>query len=705
MQRWLTLLAAVAFISIGGWSFVNEDVVDTWIFERNFVENSSQQELVGLQQNESWLVLIVDFESNPANGNWGADEARNLLNTSASEYFHQVSGNRTNVSLTVHPEVIRANYNLAYYGADGSNRDVDSKGNFMPVFLAQEAVETVSDSINWEPFDLNDDGTVDRLLILHTSKGQEENPSVKSRIWSHFTEFDTPIDTGNGHSVEHYTMASLQTGTSGIGTIMHEMMHQMGAVDLYPVHDDSSFQTWKGLGDWDVMASGNWNGGGRWPALPSGGILDMIGANRTVELDLTWPDQSTAPCIGPTVTMQGTSDSGDVLMIPIGDDESVYIELRTDSGYDNRLPGAGVLVTYLDRSAGDIDRNEVNTNPNFPFLMVIEADGQQDLVSGSNEGEQSDLFVNGSTFGAEGIQIRTHDGILVGWTATITGDQNQNITFSATNCSPSFELDLPDYSATVLPGATVPIEIGHSGPCTSTLTSSDGRVVSLVQESGDGGGFHLNFSQSGMANSLAVIEGQIQCGEGGSYHLQYPVLTLNRIPIESTYKGSISSDATSMISVPVDSIGDNNQRISVEIEGPLSRIAEGEDFVVLSADGTYTLNISPNGLLSDNMLVRGELILTTEEGGEWVIPVELSASSDEDVFLAEWRTPGRALGLAAMIIGIYLTLGLRPKKASEPTQKVAPLDGEMNEQKTIVAPENLDPWGRPVDQMNDSYSD
>ncbi len=32
----------------------------------------------------------------------------------------------------------------------------------MPVFLAQEAVETVSDSINWEPFDLNDDGISDQ---------------------------------------------------------------------------------------------------------------------------------------------------------------------------------------------------------------------------------------------------------------------------------------------------------------------------------------------------------------------------------------------------------------------------------------------------------------------------------------------------------------------------------------------------------------
>jgi hypothetical protein len=499
-------------------------------------------------------------------------------------------------------------------------------------------------------------------------------------------------------------MASLQTGTSGIGTIMHEMMHQMGAVDLYPVHDDSSFQTWKGLGDWDVMASGNWNGGGLWPALPSGGILDMIGANRTVELDLTWPSDSVSPCIGPTISLDGTSDSGDVLKVPIGEDESIYIERRSDSGYDTRLPGSGILVTYSDSSAGNIDRNEVNTNPNFPFLMVIEADGQQDLVSGSNEGEQSDLFSNGSNFGAEGIQIRTHDGVLVGWTASISGDDSQNITFTSTNCSPSFELDLPDYSATLLPNATIPVDLNHPGPCTSNLTSSDGRGISIVQNSLDSNEFFLQFTQGGMANSLTIVEGNIQCDNDGSYHIIYPVLTLNRIPIEASFKADISSVEPSIISVPIASLGENIQRISVEIEGPLSRIAEADDFVLLSTNGSYELNIQPNGLLSDNMLVRGELILSTEEGGEWVILVELSASDEDDMLLSEWRTPGRVLGIAGMLIGIYLVLGLRQNIPPRESKDDQPKPTNQIEQEEIPS-DNVDPWGRPVDRMNDSYTD
>ena len=108
--------------------------------------------------------------------------------------------------------------------------------------------------------------------------------------------------------VEHYTMASLQTGSSGVGTMLHEMLHQMGAADLYPVHDESTFQAWKGPGDWDIMASGNWNGGGRWPALPTGASLELIGAPQIQEMDLQWPEGASAPCIGPSVVMDGLAE-------------------------------------------------------------------------------------------------------------------------------------------------------------------------------------------------------------------------------------------------------------------------------------------------------------------------------------------------------------------------------------------------------------
>ena len=60
--------------------------------------------------------------------------------------------------------------------------------------LAEEVVNDHIEFADWEKYDLDKDGSVDRLLILHTSKGQEENPGQTNNIWSHFTTFDTPIE-------------------------------------------------------------------------------------------------------------------------------------------------------------------------------------------------------------------------------------------------------------------------------------------------------------------------------------------------------------------------------------------------------------------------------------------------------------------------------------------------------------------------------
>ena len=702
MQRMLTLIAAIGFVSIGAWSILNQDVVDTWIVERNFPAEHDEESLLGLQENETWLVLVVDFSLNPADGGWGPNEAENLLAQSASDYFHQVSGNMTNVDLVVHPDTIRASNELAYYGGDSSSRDVNDQGTFMPSELAMEAVESIGDTMNWSQFDLDDDGTVDRLLILHTTKGQEESPGIKNRIWSHFTHFDSPINVKDGYTVEHYTMASLQTGTSGIGTIIHEMMHQMGAVDLYPVHDDAPLQAWNGVGDWDIMASGNWNGGGRWPALPTGPSMELIGAGRSVEMDLTWPKDTTSPCVGPTTDLSGTSEAGDVLKIKIGDEEYIFIEMRTDSGYDSRLPGHGILVTYQDLTAGDLDQNEVNTNPEFPYVMVIEADGGQELVSGTNSGEETDLFKNGTKFGAQGITIKNHDGVYVDWTATVTGDNHSTVSFTSDYCSPAFDIGLPDYSATILPGQPVPIELNHDVICTSNLTASDGRIVNLVYNETTTQRYQLKFEGSGMTNSLSIIEGRIQCGAEGIYVIEYPVLTLNRIPIETQFTADISSSENTKIRIPVDSVGNNSQRISVKIDGPLGRIGQGSDFLLLQDDAYYELEVTPNGLLTDNMLVRGELIMYTDEGGEWTVSINLNADDNNPSYLDELRTPGRVIGVSGILIGAYLLLTLLKREQTKPKQEEVFVEhvqpARPPQQPSVTA---ADPWGRPIDTMSE----
>lgn len=697
MKRVLAGLIALVFLTSASWAFLNEAVVEDWLIGQLVVEDDEETVLVPLQDEERWLVVVVDFEESKATSGWGPDEAENLLRQAVVPYIEQLSGNVSTLDITLHPTVVRASKSLQDYGRDENGKDTGSDGSFLPAQLAEEAVSSLRNEVNWSKFDLNDDNLIDRFLVLHTTKGQEENPGIENRIWSHFTEFESPLSLPDGLAIEHYTMASLQTGSSGVGTMIHEMLHQMGAVDLYPVHDQVGFQSWKGPGDWDIMASGNWNGGGRWPAMPTGANMELIRPERIETLELSWPSTAGSPCIGPSVLMDGVTESGKILKIPLNADESVFIEHRKDSGFDSRLPGHGLLVSHHDLSVGDLERNEVNTNPNKPWLKVVEADMQDDLVSGANQGEQSDVFINGTSFGGQGVEIRTHDGLLVPWTATVSGEDNLTVSFSAVDCTPPFQMDLPDHGATLLFDQQLDIElVGETDNCTSNLTASDGRGVVLVQ---DELGQRLEFSRQATPNSFLTVEGSIICA-GHAIDLNYPVSIMNRIPLESTFENTVHPTSNTVLEVPLNSIGNGEQRLSVVLDGPLSRVATGESNVVLTNDSIYQLKIEPNGLLTENMLVYGTLELTTEEGMSWSIDITLEATSLEERWWSAWTEPGRIIGLMLTIIGISaLTSALPSRTTSENEPSTEQQPQEIQQEAT---PMETDAWGRPIDESDSS---
>ena len=146
--------------------------------------------------------------------------------------------------------------------------------------LVEQSAAALLSGEDLSRWDFDGDGTVDRLLILH-SGGAQESGGGSDAIWSHMSWLDEPLEVGDWQ-VGHYTIASLD---SGIGTVVHEMLHQMGAHDLYDVHSDLPSSNWNGLGDWDIMASGNWNGNGAIPSMPGAATLNLIGAKRSMTVD------------------------------------------------------------------------------------------------------------------------------------------------------------------------------------------------------------------------------------------------------------------------------------------------------------------------------------------------------------------------------------------------------------------------------------
>ena len=98
-------------------------------------ENTSAP-LVGLQRNETWLVVLIDFESNPLSEN--AIASIQDLQEYSEDYLSQAVGDDVSVQMNIHDSILRAPEQLSAYGADGSNgRDYGTGTEFLPANLMQ----------------------------------------------------------------------------------------------------------------------------------------------------------------------------------------------------------------------------------------------------------------------------------------------------------------------------------------------------------------------------------------------------------------------------------------------------------------------------------------------------------------------------------------------------------------------------------------
>jgi len=702
MHPRISAVIAAVLLFVGVLSLTFEEKIDDWVKDNSIQIQEEDFELVGLQENENWPVLIVDFDS--GNSGWGKEEAEDILIPQASDYFNQFSASSTNLDIDIHPSVTIPEYSMDYYGSDfGVQRDSSEDGTHLPKFLAEEVVNDQMETVEWNKYDLNNDGWVDRLLILHTSIGQEEGGN-SNRIWSHFTYFDEPISLPNGLKIGHYTMASLATGESGFGTMMHEMLHQLGAYDLYPSHGSINIHPWKGVGDWDIMANGNWNGGGKWPAIPTASTVSEIGGNTTIEVNNNWLNSAEQNCSGPQYELKSISRGGNSLKIQVSDEEFVWVEYRDDFGYDSYLPGVGVLVTYQDLSAGDVEDNELNANPDRPYLIVIEADENNGLLTGSSDGEQGDLFTNGTSFGSQGVLIRTHDGLLVPWTVEIEIKDKVYANLSSLNCQPIFTVDAPNYGASLLLDEPISLTLESEQDCQLSvqLSASDGRTLFTNLTSITAGEItevELYFSSTSNPNSESMVSGIIQCNDS-IHDIEIRITTISRRPIASDFIGNIDSYSNSMIYVPIESEGSGMQKFSVDVDGALSRIATVNSQLDLQGNDELALSIEPKGLLKPNMLIKGEIVIFDSSGEKWIIDVELTAQNDDANGFQKLTTPGRAIGIASILASIWVVLGIKDRpKDSKDEQDNNTIEVVKFETPMETSENNIDAWGRPLDEF------
>ena len=694
--KWLGFPLIFLLLSAATFSFTNESVIEDWLKSNSIVVQSDEIDTLPIQNDEYWPVLIVDFNGRNTNSNTAISEAESMLIPNANEYFLELSRGSVTVNIDIHTVMTTASGNLADYGSDyGVERDSSSDGTHLPMQLAEEVVLANKESFSWDKYDLNNDGIVDRLLILHTTIGQETGGN-SNRIWSHFTTFEDYIELGEGLSIGHYAMASLGSGLEGFGTAMHEMLHQMGAYDLYP-SDGQQTSVWKGVGDWDIMASGNWNDDGKTPALPMSSTLETIGLDNYENVVFNWVQEDDY-CTANSIIFSSFDQNKLDYKIPISEGEYVWIEYREGNSYDDELPGNGVLVSYQDTTVSGYDDNELNVNNKRPYLKIIEADGNDELLSGSNEGQASDIFMNGTKFGSEGIEIRNHDGVLVDWYAEVIIQNQVEILFKSDSCVAEFSVDLPNYSITSLLNQPISFSAKSSVTCAldNQLTSTDGRLVSVSANqliAGETTNLEIRFNSAAQHNSKTRLVGTLECGPE-IVDLDIEVLSLSILPKNSSFSETIPVNSNSEVSIPIDTTGSGSHNFEYKIDGPLSRVADSQQILRLTGENDYLIiDIDPKELLTNNMIVNGVIEITDSNGNQWDIDVVLTAESSVTKSINDYISPSQMVGLACIFAALWIFLTMKDSAKDE----IEELPKQYSVTETSFEQTPVDAWGRPID--------
>ena len=302
----------------------------------------------------------------------------NGANGSARDFYLNSSNGRFQPQFDVFgPVTLPKNY--AYYGANQGG-SIDN-----PVRLEQfvrEACTLADPLVDFSQYDHNKDGYIDNVYFFYAGKGEADSGDGNA-IWPHSAYYsDMAKEAGlsetslklDGIEVGNYTCSNEINGSfikpqpAGIGTFVHEFGHVLGLADHYDVNSGMSTFT---PGTFDTMAMASYNNNGNTPAAFSAyeraclGWLDLTVLKNGVDSLNVLPD---------------LNDSNKAYVVPVGgtnDEEYFIMENRQQKGWDQYIPGHGMLLWHIDYDAKVWEKNEVNITASHQRIDIVEADNKR----------------------------------------------------------------------------------------------------------------------------------------------------------------------------------------------------------------------------------------------------------------------------------------------------------------------------------------
>ena len=319
-------------------------------------------------------------------------------NGSARQYFEDASFGQYNPQLDVVGPVTVSKASTYYGGNNSAGNDK------YPEVMIKEACELVNDSVDYSLYDNDNDGYVDFVYVIYAGYGEADGGGDNT-IWPHAwylysaagrkCEVDgKKIDLyACGNELDNYTKHH-----TGIGTFCHEFSHVLGLPDLYT----TGGETHKTLGEWSILDYGPYNNDGNTP--PTYSAYERFFMGWLTPRLITEPEN---------ITLAELNDSQEALLISSSDQHNLIgndpdpttfylLENRQQTGWDEYLPGHGLMLTKIQYNYNKWYNNTVNNTATKMGVDLIEADGkapQYDANRPSNGymGKAKDLFPAGAT--------------------------------------------------------------------------------------------------------------------------------------------------------------------------------------------------------------------------------------------------------------------------------------------------------------------
>ena len=320
-------------------------------------------------------------------------------NGSARQYFEDASFGQYNLQLDVVGPVTVSKASTYYGGNNSAGNDK------YPEVMIKEACELVNDSVDYSLYDNDNDGYVDFVYVIYAGYGEADGGGDNT-IWPHAwhlysaagrkCEVDGKIIDlyACGNEMDNYTKYH-----TGIGTFCHEFSHVLGLPDLY---ETTGYGSHKTMGQWSILDYGPYNNDGNTP--PAYSAYERFFMGWLTPRLITEPEN---------ITLAELNDSQEALLISSSDQHNLIgndpdpttfylLENRQQTGWDEYLPGHGLMLTKIQYNYKKWYDNTVNNTAKSMGVDLIEADGKApdyDDARPSNGymGKAKDLFPAGAT--------------------------------------------------------------------------------------------------------------------------------------------------------------------------------------------------------------------------------------------------------------------------------------------------------------------